>query len=64
MTRDAGPVKGGSTVIAFVKDPTGYLWEIIGRGDKPIPEPIAQVKSPQDALPRSLQSIHAELCAV
>ena len=64
MTRDAGPVKGGKTVIAFVKDPTGYLWEIIGRGDKPIPEPIAQVKALQDALLRSLQSVQAEPCAV
>ena len=24
MSRDAGPVKGGKTVIAFVDDPTGY----------------------------------------
>lgn len=45
MTREAGPVKGGTTEIAFVKDPTGYLWEIIQRKDKPIPEPIAQASS-------------------
>ena len=24
VTREAGPVKGGSTVIAFVEDPDGY----------------------------------------
>ncbi|MAD16071.1 MAG: lactoylglutathione lyase [Alteromonadaceae bacterium] len=27
--RDAGPVKGGSTVIAFVRDPDGYAIELI-----------------------------------
>lgn len=43
VSRDAGPVKGGTTEIAFVKDPTNYSWEIIQRKDKPIPEPIAQV---------------------
>ena len=43
MSRDAGPVKGGTTEIAFVKDPTGYDWEIIQRKDKKITEPIAQV---------------------
>ena len=31
VTRDAGPVKGGSTVIAFVQDPDGYKIEIIER---------------------------------
>ena len=29
VTRDAGPVKGGSTVIAFVEDPDGYKIEFI-----------------------------------
>jgi len=29
VTRDAGPVKGGSTVIAFVQDPDGYKIELI-----------------------------------
>ena len=29
MTREAGPVKGGSTVIAFVTDPDGYKIELI-----------------------------------
>ncbi|NLD54295.1 MAG: lactoylglutathione lyase [Burkholderiaceae bacterium] len=29
VTRPAGPVKGGTTVIAFVKDPDGYLIELI-----------------------------------
>ena len=44
MSRDAGPVKGGDSIIAFVDDPTGYKWEIIGSKGKPIAEPIAQVK--------------------
>lgn len=32
VTRDAGPVKGGTTVIAFVQDPDGYKIELIERG--------------------------------
>ena len=43
VSRDAGPVKGGKTVIAFVEDPTGYKWELITREGK-ITEPIAQVQ--------------------
>jgi len=46
VSRDAGPVKGGKTVIAFVEDPTGYKWELITR-EEPIPEPIAQVNPPK-----------------
>lgn len=38
ITREAGPVKGGSTVIAFVQDPDGYKIELIestdGQGGK------------------------------
>lgn len=29
VTREAGPVKGGNTVIAFVEDPDGYKIELI-----------------------------------
>jgi lactoylglutathione lyase len=29
VTREAGPMKGGSTVIAFVEDPDGYKIELI-----------------------------------
>ena len=32
VTREAGPVKGGDTVIAFVQDPDGYKIELIQRG--------------------------------
>ena len=31
VTREAGPVKGGSTVIAFAEDPDGYKIELIER---------------------------------
>ena len=33
VTREAGPVKGGTTVIAFVTDPDGYKIELIERKD-------------------------------
>jgi lactoylglutathione lyase len=31
VTREAGPVKGGTTVIAFLQDPDGYKIELIER---------------------------------
>jgi len=31
VTREAGPVKGGTTVIAFIQDPDGYKIELIQR---------------------------------
>jgi lactoylglutathione lyase len=31
VTREAGPVKGGTSVIAFVEDPDGYKIEFIER---------------------------------
>jgi lactoylglutathione lyase len=33
VTREAGPVKGGTTVIAFVSDPDGYKIELIQRAE-------------------------------
>jgi lactoylglutathione lyase len=33
VTREAGPVKGGSTVIAFLTDPDGYKVELIQRAE-------------------------------
>ncbi|MES2425239.1 MAG: lactoylglutathione lyase [Pseudomonadota bacterium] len=33
VTREAGPVAGGSTVIAFVTDPDGYKIELIQRAE-------------------------------
>ena len=31
VTREAGPVKFGTTIIAFVEDPDGYKIELIQR---------------------------------
>ena len=36
VTREASPVKGGSTVIAFVQDPDGYKIELIEK-KQPVP---------------------------
>ncbi|WIA43753.1 hypothetical protein OEZ86_010179 [Tetradesmus obliquus] len=52
ITREAGPVKGGSTVIAFAKDPTGYMWELIQR--KETQEPLCQVMLRVGDLQRSI----------
>jgi lactoylglutathione lyase len=32
ITREPGPVKHGTTVIAFVEDPDGYKIELVQRG--------------------------------
>ena len=32
ITREPGPVKGGSTIIAFITDPDGYKVELIQNG--------------------------------
>ena len=34
VTREAGPVKGGTSVIAFVQDPDGYKIELIQKGTR------------------------------
>ncbi|HTY50589.1 MAG TPA: lactoylglutathione lyase [Steroidobacteraceae bacterium] len=34
VTREPGPVKGGTTVIAFVQDPDGYKIELIERPEQ------------------------------
>lgn len=54
VTREAGPVKGGSSVIAFVEDPTGYKWEIIQR-PQVSPEPFCQVMLRVGDLQRSIK---------
>jgi len=38
VTREAGPVKGGTTVIAFVQDPDGYKIELIQTDEKGVRE--------------------------
>ncbi|PRW33813.1 putative lactoylglutathione chloroplastic [Chlorella sorokiniana] len=54
VSRAAGPVKGGKTVIAFVDDPTGYKFELIQREGE-IPEPLAQVMLRVGDLDRSIK---------
>ena len=36
VTREAGPVKGGNTIIAFVEDPDAYKIELIQAGTRDI----------------------------
>ncbi|XP_002960285.2 lactoylglutathione lyase GLX1 [Selaginella moellendorffii] len=52
VSREAGPVKGGSTVIAFVDDPDGYKFELIQR--PATPEPLCQVMLRVGDLDRSI----------
>lgn len=54
VSREAGPVKGGNTIIAFVEDPSGYKWEIIQRPDT-TPEPFCQVMLRVGDLQRSIK---------
>lgn len=53
ITREPGPVKGGKSVIAFAKDPDGYIFELIQRG--PTPEPLCQVMLRVGDLERSIK---------
>jgi lactoylglutathione lyase len=56
VTREAGAVKGGKTTIAFVQDPSGYSWELIGRENpEPPREPLAQVMLRVGDLDRSIK---------
>ncbi|WRX28479.1 Glyoxalase/fosfomycin resistance/dioxygenase domain - like 7 [Theobroma cacao] len=41
ITREAGPIEGGTTVFAFIQDPDGYMFELIQR--PPTPEPLCQL---------------------
>ncbi len=42
-------------MIAFVKDPSGYMWELLQRGDTP--EPLCQVSSySQNSAPRGREN--------
>ena len=40
ISREAGPIKGGNTIIAFITDPDGYKIELIER-----PEAASELKS-------------------
>ncbi|KAK4778002.1 hypothetical protein SAY87_018189 [Trapa incisa] len=52
VTHEPGPVKGGTTVIAFIEDPDGYKFELLERG--PTPEPLCQVMLRVGDLDRSI----------
>ncbi|XP_050387389.1 lactoylglutathione lyase GLX1-like [Argentina anserina] len=52
VTREPGPVKGGNSVIAFVKDPDGYTFELIQRSETP--EPLCQIMLRVGDLDRSI----------
>lgn len=52
VPREPGPVKGGTSVIAFVEDPDGYKFELIQRA--PSPEPLCQVMLRVGDLNRSI----------
>ncbi|KAH9749544.1 Lactoylglutathione lyase GLX1 [Citrus sinensis] len=53
VTREPGPLKGMTTHFAFVKDPDGYIFELIQRG--PTPEPLCQVMLRVGDLGRSIK---------
>ncbi|XP_011627613.1 lactoylglutathione lyase isoform X1 [Amborella trichopoda] len=53
ITREPGPVKGGTTFIAFAQDPDGYIFELIQRG--PTPEPLCHVMLRVGDLDRSIK---------
>jgi len=53
ITREPAPVTGGTSVIAFVKDPDGYLFELIQRPSTP--EPLCQVMLRVGDLERSVK---------
>ena len=52
ITREPGPVKGESTVIAFAQDPDGYMFEL-QRAETP--EPLCQVMLRVGDLERSIK---------
>ena len=41
ITREPGPVQGGTTVIAFVKDPDGYTFALVQRPT--VHDPFSQI---------------------
>ncbi|XP_028781064.1 probable lactoylglutathione lyase, chloroplastic isoform X2 [Neltuma alba] len=53
ITREPGPVKGGSTIIAFIEDPDGYKFELLQRASSP--EPLCQLMLRVGDLNRSIE---------
>ena len=41
VMREPKPIKDGSTVTAFIEDPSGYRFELLGR--RPTREPLCKV---------------------
>lgn len=65
VTREPGPVKGGTTVIAFIEDFDGYKFELLERG--PTPEPLCQVMLRVGDLDRSInfyEKVRVFLCKI
>ena len=55
VTREAGPVKGGKSVIAFVEDNTGYKWELIQK-------PADFLAKKRDPILHVRMPLHPPLC--
>ena len=53
IIREPGPVKGGTTVIAFAQDPDGYRFALIQRAETP--EPLCQIMLRVGDLERSIK---------
>ncbi|KAG2577267.1 hypothetical protein PVAP13_6NG106100 [Panicum virgatum] len=53
ITREPGPVKEGTTVIAFAQDPDGYWFALIQRAETP--EPLCQIMLRVGDLERSIK---------
>lgn len=53
ITREPGPAEGGATaIVAFVKEPNGYEFELLQR--QPTPQPLSQVMLRVGDLDRSI----------
>jgi len=53
ITREAGPVQGGTTVIAFVKDPDGYTFALVQRSI--VHDPFCQISLRVGDLERAIK---------
>eukprot|EP00262_Sarcandra_glabra_P022516 TRINITY_DN9_c0_g1_i2.p1 TRINITY_DN9_c0_g1~~TRINITY_DN9_c0_g1_i2.p1 ORF type:complete len:295 (+),score=63.19 TRINITY_DN9_c0_g1_i2:185-1069(+) len=53
ILREPGPVEGGTSDIAFVQDPDGYMFELIQR--RPTPDPLCHFMLPVGDLDRSIK---------
>jgi hypothetical protein len=58
VTREAGPVKGGASVISFVESPCGAKWELIQR-PQGSPELLCQARASAQQLARERRKMSA-----